>query len=79
MLNLITKVHGLQLAILLHSETQNGKSLVDTNFSVAMIHVCSHVKITFRHTLKLLPQSIVLSEYEKHWLTWYIQTGNILT
>lgn len=43
MLPFITKTHGFQLIMLLHSETQDGKSLVDAHFAVAMMHVCRHV------------------------------------
>lgn len=39
----ITKGHSLSLEILLHSETQDGKLLVDTHFAVAMMHVCRYV------------------------------------
>ena len=35
--------HGLSISSLIHSETQQGKSLVDDHFALAMTHICRYV------------------------------------
>lgn len=69
------------LAMLLHSEAQYDNYLVDAHFCVAMMHVCIHVEmnIPLRHPRNLFPESIVVGEYQKLWLTWNIFRCNILT